>query len=193
LIEELAKLPGIGKKSAQRLAYALLLRPELNAEALSQAIINARSKIRSCKSCFSLTDGETCQICSDLKRNQKIICVVEDPKNIITIENSGVYHGLYHVLQGVISPVKGISPEKLKIYELEQRVKKLSIHELILATNPTMEGEATAHYLTNLFQGKVEVISRIARGIPIGSDMEFADATTLSRAFEDRTLFSQRR
>ncbi len=191
LIEELSKLPSIGKKSAQRLAYSLLLGSDSNAQALASAILDAKSEIRSCKQCFSLTDAELCAICTNTKRNQEIICVVEDPRNIVTIENSGIYDGLFHVLQGAISPVGGISPDKLRIGELEQRINGSQIKELILATNPTMEGEATAHYLTDLFQDQVAVISRIARGIPVGSDMEFADVTTLSRAFEGRTLFTK--
>ncbi len=190
LIDELSKLPSIGRKSAQRLTYALLLGPDSNAQALADAIIDAKLKIKSCRKCFSFTSEELCGICRNPKRDQQIICVVEDPRNIVTIENSGIFNGLFHVLQGAISPVNGISPEKLRIQELEQRVKEAPVNELILATNPTMEGEATAHYLTDLFQDEIAVISRIARGIPVGSDMEFADTTTLTRAFEGRTLFT---
>ncbi|PCI24985.1 MAG: recombination protein RecR [SAR324 cluster bacterium] len=190
LIEELAKLPSIGKKSAKRLAFSLLLRPEQEALALAEAIVKAREQIRSCSQCFGLTDADLCAICSDPRRDQEILCVVEDPRNIFTIESSGIFKGLYHVLQGAISPIHGIPPEKLRIEELHQRVRLDSIQELILATNPTLEGEATAHYLTELFKENVPTISRIARGMPVGGDLEFTDATTLSRAFEGRTVFS---
>ncbi|MBU2511859.1 recombination mediator RecR [bacterium] len=187
LIEELAKLPGIGRKTAKRLAFSIILKSDQEAKALAIAITNAKSSIRSCRICFGLADGEICQICSDPKRNTDIICVVEDPRNIFTIENSNVYHGVYHVLQGAISPFQGISPDKLRITELEQRVQEMHPKELILSTNPTLEGEATAHYLVDMFKDKVPVITRIARGMPAGSDLEFADVNTLARAFEGRT------
>ncbi len=191
LIEELAKLPGIGRKTAKRLAFSIILKTDPEAEALAASISNAKSIIKPCKICYGLADGEICQICSDPKRNTNVICVVEDPRNVFTIENSNVYHGVYHVLQGAISPFQGISPDKLKIAELEQRVKEVCPKELILSTNPTLEGEATAHYLVDLFKDKVPVITRIARGMPAGSDLEFADANTLARAFEDRTDYAK--
>ncbi len=153
--------------------------------------MNARRKIKSCSLCFGFAEEDTCAICSSNKRNHDIVCVVEDPRNIFTIENAGVFEGVYHVLQGAISPLQGISPEKLRIRELEERVEVGNIQELILATNPTIEGEATAHYLTDLFTEKIPSITRIARGVPSGSDMEYADTTTLSRAFEDRSSFSK--
>lgn len=190
LIAELSKLPSIGQKSAKRLAFSLLLRHEEEALSLAEAIVNARTRIGSCSRCFGMTDQDICQICSDPGRSQDTLCVVEDARNIFTIENSGIYRGLYHVLEGAISPIHGISPDKLKIEELEQKVRDESIQELILATNPTLEGEATAHYLTELFKDRVPTISRIARGMPAGSDLEFADTTTLARAFEGRTVFS---
>ncbi len=189
LIAELAKLPGIGKKTAKRLAFSLLLRPEQEALVLADSIINARQRIKSCSQCFGFSDQEVCQICSDARRNQKIICVVEDPRNIFTIENSNVFDGVYHVLQGAISPLQGITPEKLRITELEQRVGENQIQEIIISTNPTLEGEATAHYLMDLLHDKAAVISRIARGMPSGGDLEFADSNTLARAFEGRTKF----
>ncbi len=189
LIDELSKLPGIGKKTAKRLAFSLLLRSEQESTALADAIVNAKKNIRNCSICFGLTDQEICLICSDQRRNHDIICVVEDPRNVFTIENSNVFHGVYHVLQGAISPLQGISPNKLKIAELEERIYKNNIKELILSTNPTLEGEATAHYLVDLFKDKVKVITRIARGMPAGGDLEFADANTLARAFEGRTDF----
>lgn len=190
LIEELAKLPGIGRKTAKRLAFSLLLRPEQEALALAESISNARKKIKSCSLCFGLTDQDICPICSDTRRNHEIICVVEDPRNVLTLENSNVFNGIYHVLEGVISPFKGISPEQLRISELEQRIDSHHIQELVISTNPTLEGEATAHYLMNLLKGKVPVISRIAKGIPAGGDLEFADANTLARAFEGRIAIS---
>ncbi|MCP4755230.1 MAG: recombination protein RecR [Proteobacteria bacterium] len=190
LIDEFAKLPGIGKKTAKRLAFSLLLRSEQDSLALAESIIKARGTIKRCSRCFGLTDQDICQICSDAKRNHEIICVVEDPRNVFTIENSHVFHGVYHVLGGAVSPLQGITPEKLRIAELERRIEQHPVQELILSTNPTLEGEATAHYLTDLFKGKVSVITRIARGMPAGGDLEFADSNTLARAFEGRTSFT---
>ena len=190
LIAELAKMPGVGKKTAKRLAFSLLLKPEKESTALADAILKARQQITHCSLCFGFAEGDRCSICSSGKRNQDTICVVEDPRNIFTIESAGIFEGTYHVLQGAISPLQGISPEKLRIFELGKRIASGNIQELILATNPTIEGEATAHYLTDLFSGQVPSITRIARGIPSGSDMEYADATTLSRAFEGRTSYS---
>lgn len=191
LIDELAKLPGIGKKTAKRLAFSLLLKPQEDAFALASAIANAREKIKTCSICFGFSDEEICSICSDAKRNHDIICVVEDPRNIFTVENCSVYNGVYHVLQGAISPLQGISPDKLTIVELENRIKKQPVQELIISTNPTLEGEATAHYLTDLLKNQVPTITRIARGMPSGGDLEFADANTLARAFEGRTSFTE--
>ncbi len=191
LIDELAKLPGIGKKTAKRLAFSLLLRPETDSMVLAESVINARRNVKSCSTCFGLTDRDICPICSDAKRNRDIICVVEDPRNIFTIEDSNIFTGLYHVLQGAISPLQGVSPDKLKIAELELRIERNAIKELILSTNPTLEGEATAHYLMDLFKGKVPIITRIARGMPAGGDLEFADSNTLARAFEGRTAFAR--
>ncbi len=191
LIDELAKLPGIGKKTAKRLSFSLLLRSDENALALANSIVNAKKNIKSCSICFSLTDQKICSICSDPKRDSNIICVVEDPRNIFTIENSNIFNGIYHVLQGAISPLQGVSPEKLKIVELQDRIDKGNIKELILSTNPTLEGEATAHFLMDLFKDRVPLISRIARGMPAGGDLEFADVNTLARAFEGRTSFSR--
>ncbi|MCG8337011.1 MAG: recombination mediator RecR [Proteobacteria bacterium] len=187
LIEELAKLPGVGRKTAKRLAFSILLKPDEESTALAKAITTAKLTIRSCSICHGFSDSEICQICSDPRRVKDVICVVEDPRNIFTIENSNVFQGVYHVLQGAISPLHGISPDKLKIAELVQRVEKGNIAELILSTNPTLEGEATAHYLVDLFKDKVNKITRIARGMPAGADLEFADSNTLARAFEGRT------
>jgi len=191
LIDELAKLPGIGKKTAKRLAFSLLLRPEEDAYALANAIANARGNIKTCTVCFGFSDEDICAICADNKRNHELICVVEDPRNIFTIENCSVYNGVYHVLQGAISPLQGISPDKLRITELESRLTDSQVKELIISTNPTLEGEATAHYLTDILKDKVPAITRIARGMPSGGDLEFADANTLARAFEGRRAFSE--
>ena len=190
LIDELAKLPGIGKKTAKRLAFSLLLRPEEDAFALANAISNARENILTCSICFGFSDEPVCSICSDSRRNHEIICVVEDPRNVFTVENCSVYNGVYHVLQGAISPLQGISPDRLKITELANRINKQTIKELIISTNPTLEGEATAHYLTDLLKDQVPTITRIARGMPSGGDLEFADVNTLARAFEGRTAFT---
>ena len=189
LIDELAKFPGIGKKTAKRLAFSLLMRSEQESTALAEAIVNAKNSIKNCSICFGMTDLDICRICSDPRRNNEIICVVEDPRNIFTIENSNVFNGVYHVLQGAISPLQGIPPEKLRITELENRVAEKSIKELILSTNPTLEGEATAHYLMDILKDKIPVITRIARGMPAGGDLEYADTNTLTRAFEDRSDF----
>ncbi len=190
LIEELAKLPGVGRKTAKRLAFSILLKPEEESSALARAITKAKSATRNCCICFGFTDSDVCQICSDPKRISDVICVVEDPRNIFTIENSNVFQGVYHVLQGAISPLQGISPDKLRIAELEKRIDKGSVRELILSTNPTLEGEATAHYLVDLFKDRVKTITRIARGMPAGADLEFTDSNTLARAFEGRTDYN---
>ena len=189
LIDELGKLPGIGRKSAKRLAFSLMMRPQQDSINLAETIKQSREKIHLCPSCFSLTDLELCVICQSQKRDHQVICVVEDPRNVFTIEGSGIFNGVYHVLGGTISPLKGISPKDLTISALQERVEKQTVRELIIATNPTIEGEATAHFLTDLFKDKISVISRIARGIPSGADMEFADTSTLTRAFEGRTAF----
>lgn len=191
LIDELAKLPGIGKKTAKRLAFSLLMRPEQDASALASSILKARELIRSCSCCFGLTDMEVCEICTDPRRNHDMICVVEDPRNIFTIEKSSVFTGVYHVLEGAISPLQGITPEKLRIAELQKRIQLHAIKEMVISTNPTLEGEATAHYLMDLFKDTVPVITRIARGMPAGGDLEFADSNTLATAFEGRTLFAR--
>lgn len=189
LIEELAKLPGIGKKTAKRLAFSILMKSEQESDALANAVLMAKQKIKHCKRCFGFSEADLCQICSDPRRTDEVICVVEDPRNIFTIESSNIFDGVYHVLQGAISPLQGVSPEKLKIRELEERVEQGEVRELILSTNSTLEGEATANYLVDLFNGKVDKITRIARGMPAGADLEFADSKTLARAFEGRTHY----
>jgi len=191
LVEELSKLPSVGKKSAKRLAFHLLNQPKETPLALARAIEAAVEQIGVCLTCFGLAEAGNCPICSDLKRNQAQLCVVEEARNIFTIEASHVYSGLYHVLGGSISPLAGIYPEDLRIRELEQRISEGKIKELIVATNPTLEGEATAHYLTDLFLDSEVKISRIARGMPSGGDLEFADPATLARAFEGRAPFNE--
>ena len=190
LIEELAKLPGIGRKTAKRLAFSLILRADDEAQALARAIMTAKEQVRICSTCFGFSEDNICGICSDQKRDHEVICVVEDPRNVFTIEDSSIFNGVYHVLQGAISPLQGISPDSLTINDLEKRVSEGKIRELILSTNSTLEGEATAHYLVDLFKDKVKTISRIARGMPAGADLEFADSNTLARAFEGRTDFT---
>ena len=189
LIDELSKLPSIGRKSARRLAFAILEKDQVQAVALANAIQSAKAELTYCKQCFSLSEDDLCHLCEDSSRNDKIIMVVEDAKNVFSIESAAVFHGHYHVLGGAIHPIRGIGPDQLKISELEIRIERHEIDELILATNPTLEGEATAHYLTDLFKSKVPKVSRIARGMPSGGDLEFTDQHTLARAIEGRSLF----
>lgn len=190
LVAELAKLPGIGPKTAHRLAFSLIFR-ENAMLSLSEALVQAHHSITTCSQCFGLSEGELCNICSSKSRNKEVVCVVEEARNIFTIEASGFFDGYYHVLQGTISPMDGIGPEQLRIHELEERLKKQPVKELILATNPTAEGEVTAHYLTDHFKKQVPSITRLATGMPSGGDMEYADSNTLVRAFEGRTFYSK--
>ena len=191
LIEELAKLPSVGQKSAKRLAFHLMSQSKEQPLALARALEEATANLGQCQSCFGLSEGPVCEICEDPKRNREVLCVVEEGRNVFSIEASHVYQGLYHVLGGSISPLSGIYPEDLKIAELERRVAELKISEIIIATNPDLEGEATAHYLTDLFSGSRVKVSRIARGMPSGGDVEFADSATLARAFEGRAPFDR--
>ena len=191
LIEELSKMPGVGKKSAKRMAFALLAKSKPEQLALAQSIEHAAGAIGPCEKCHSFTDQQPCPLCADLSRDQRLLCVVEEPKNIYSVEQSGIFRGQYHVLGGAISPLKGIGPEMLNISHLIQRLEEEPIEEIILATNPTLEGEATAHYLMAELEGKVSKITRIARGMPSGGDLEYADANTLARAFEDRLSYSR--
>jgi len=192
LIEELSKLPSVGKKSAKRLAFHLLNQPKDTPLALAQAIEAAVRKIDHCPTCFGLAEGGECSLCTNPKRNHEQLCVVEEARNIFTIEASHVYMGMYHVLGGAISPLAGRYPEDLRIGELQRRIQGGWVKELIIATNPTLEGEATAHYLTDLFRDSGTKVSRIARGMPSGGDLEFADPATLAQAFEDRSPFGRR-
>ncbi|MDN5363691.1 MAG: recombination protein RecR [Eubacteriales bacterium] len=185
LIEELAKLPGIGPRTAQRLAFHLLNQPKERAMALAQAIVDAREKVGYCSICCNLTDEDPCQICSDIKRDRSIICVVEEPKDVIAMEKTREYRGLYHVLHGAISPMDGVGPDDLKIRELLQRINE-EVEEVVLATNPNVNGEATALYLAKILKPLGVKVTRLAHGIPVGGDIEFADEATLARAFLGR-------
>lgn len=188
LIDELTKLPGIGRKSAQRLAFFILSMKKDDALGIAQAIITVKEKARFCSKCFNITDEELCHICTNPLRNQKLICVVEEPANIVVIERTKIFKGLYHVLLGALSPIDGITPEKLKINELNERVKSEEIEEVIIATNPNTKGETTAQYITKLLRPTGVKISRIAYGLPIGGDIEFADEVTLTKSLEGRRI-----
>ena len=187
LIEQFQRLPGIGRKSAQRLAFHVLSLPEDGAEEFARAILDARGSIHTCRVCQNLTEGELCPICADPRRDRSTICVVTDPKDLIAIERTREYHGLYHVLHGVISPLNDVGPEQLKIKELLQRVAEGDVQEVIMATNPDTEGEATAMYISRLLKPFNIKVTRLAYGIPVGSILEFADDATLNRALEGRT------
>lgn len=186
LIEELSKLPGIGGKSAQRLAFYIINMPFENAKALTDSILNAKENIKYCSICCNLTDKDPCHICSDEKRDKKTIMVVEDPRDMAAYEKTRQYKGLYHILNGAISPMTGITPQDIKIKELVQRLNDDTIEEVILATNPNIEGEATALYISKLLKPIGIKVSRIAHGVPVGGDLEFVDEVTLSRALEGR-------
>lgn len=186
LIINLTKLPGIGRKTAQRLAFFILSMPEEEAKGIAKAINDVKEKARFCSVCFNITDSEVCEICRDERRDKRKICVVEEPSNILVIERSRFYNGLYHVLMGSISPLDGITPEKLKIEELCSRVSSNNVDEVIIATNPNTKGEMTAQYIRNRLKEYPIKVTRIAYGLPMGSDIEFADEVTLSKALEGR-------
>ena len=186
LSDHFAKMPSIGRKTARKLAYYVLQMSEEEAQDFANSILNARSKIHYCKGCFCFTDKEMCDICSNSSRDNSIICVVEDSKDIDAIENTGEFDGIYHVLHGVISPLNGVGPDDLKIKELLEKVKSSEIKEIIMATNPTVEGEATAMYISKLMSSLGIKITRLAYGIPIGATLEYADEMTLSRAILGR-------
>ena len=188
LTECFARLPGIGRKSAQRLAFHILRMPEEEAKAFANAILEAREKIGYCEICKNITDTPRCAICSDETRDKSTICVVEDPRDVIAIERTKEYHGLYHVLGGLISPMDGVGPENLFIKELLARMTDGAVKEVIMATNPTVEGEATAMYLSRLLKPMGVKVSRLAYGIPVGGNLEYADEVTLYRAIEGRSL-----
>ena len=186
LITELMNLPGIGRKTAQRLAFYILSMPEENAKGISRAIDKVKERARFCSECFNITDTEVCSICSDTSRDRRKLCVVEEPSNIIVIERTGSFKGLYHVLLGALSPIDGMTPEKLKIEQLVERVKKDEINEVILATNPNTRGEMTAQYVRERLRSFNVRVTRIAYGLPMGGDIEFADEVTLSKALDGR-------
>jgi len=186
LIDELKRLPGIGQKTAQRLAFHLLRVDKERALALADAIREAKEKVRECSVCNNITDADPCFYCTSATRNRKTICVVEDSPNILTIEKTRQFDGMYHVLGGALSPLQGIGPEQLKIKSLIERLKGGTVEEIILATNPTAEGEATAVYLSKLIKPLGVRVTRIAMGIPVGSDLEYADEVTMLKAMEGR-------
>jgi recombination protein RecR len=186
LIDELKKLPGIGSKSAQRMAFHMLRSSEEDAEALASAIRDLKASLRLCSVCNNITDLDPCVYCSSATRNQRLICVVEEPTNIASIEKTRHYNGVYHVLHGSISPIHGVGPEQLRISNLIKRLEGGSVDEVILATNPTVEGEATATYLTGQLRRTGVKVTRIATGIPAGSDIEYADEITMLKAIEGR-------
>lgn len=186
LVDQLAKLPGIGRKSAQRLAFHILKQPDKEAQLLADAILMAKSKIHYCSLCYNLTDKELCPICSNPERDSTVLCVVEDARDVIALERANQFRGLYHVLHGAISPMDGIGPDQLKIKELLQRLQQNPAEEIIIATNTSIEGEATAMYLSNLLKPLGIKVTRIAQGLPVGGDIQYADEVTLARAFEGR-------
>lgn len=186
LIDHFASLPGVGKKSAQRLAFHVLALPEGEAESFATAILSAKSGVHCCPVCQNLTDGELCSICQNNRRDKSIICVVAEPRDVISIERSREYSGVYHVLHGVLSPLNHIGPDDLKISELVKRVTEGQVAEVIMATNPDTEGDTTAMYVSRLLRPFGVKVTRLAYGIPVGSNIEFADDATLLRALEGR-------
>jgi len=186
LIDELKRLPGIGQKSAQRIAFHLERAPREDVQRLAEALLEAKDKIRLCSVCNNLTEREPCEYCSDPRRDPEVLCVVETPYNVISVEKAHEFRGRYHVLHGALSPLQGIGPEQLKLKNLIDRLKDGTVREMIVATSPTVEGEATAVYLAKLVKPLGVKVSRIAMGIPVGSDLEFADEVTMLRALEGR-------
>ncbi|GAB6932005.1 MAG TPA: recombination mediator RecR [Calditerricola sp.] len=186
LIEGLMKLPGIGPKTAGRLAFYVLSMDEEDVLDLAKALVNAKRQLRHCSVCQNITDVDPCRICRDPKRDRSVICVVQDPKDVVAMEKTHEFHGLYHVLHGALSPMDGVGPDDLRIAELLERLKTEPVQEVILATNPTIEGEATAMYLARLIKPAGIRVTRIAHGLPVGGDLEYADEVTLTKALEGR-------
>jgi recombination protein RecR len=186
LIDELGRLPGIGPKSAQRIAFHLLKLPRDDALRLARSITEAKDKVRFCSRCFNVGEGEECTICLDARRDPTVVCVVEEPRDIVAVERTAEFRGRYHVLQGAISPIEGIGPEQLRVRELLERIEPEGIIEVILCTNPNLEGEATSMYLSRLLKPLGLRVTRIASGLPVGGDLEYADELTLGRAIEFR-------
>jgi recombination protein RecR len=189
LMEELGRLPGIGPKTAQRLSFYLLRTPRDSVERLAGALVELKARIRFCEQCFFIAEGDRCAICLSPRRDRSILCVVEEPLDVLAIERTGEYHGVYHVLQGAISPIDGIGPGELKIAELVARLRREPVAEVILATDPDMEGEATASYLAEQLAPLGVRTSRLAHGLPVGGELEYADELTLARAFAGRQAF----
>ena len=187
LIQELTRLPGIGEKTASRLAMYILRTPKEMAEALARAILEVKEKIRFCSQCFNLTDQDPCRICQDPKRNREALCVVSGPEDLVALEKSGGFRGLYHVLHGVLSPLEGVGPKDIRVDELLSRLRGGEIKEVILATNPSVEGEATAQYLSQIIKPLGIQVTRIARGVPMGGDLQYIDEVTLSKSLENRS------
>lgn len=186
LIDELSKLPGIGPKSAQRIAFYLLKTEKGEAARLAESIVIAKQRSQWCTKCFNLSDSDLCPICADSARDQSVICVVEEPRDVVALERTREFKGLYHVLQGALSPIEGIGPERLKVKELLQRLSNPDVKEVIVCTNPNLEGEATALYLARILAPSEILVTRIASGLPVGGDLEYADERTLGRALEGR-------
>jgi len=186
LIDELGRLPGVGPKSAQRIAFHLLKLPEEDATRLARAITEAKERVSFCRRCFNVCEGEECGICGDHRRDPSIVCVVEEPRDVVAVEKTGEFRGRYHVLQGAISPLEGIGPDQIRVRELLTRLGTEEIAEVILCTNPNIEGEATAMYLARLLKPLGIKATRIASGLPVGGDLEYADELTLGRALEGR-------
>lgn len=187
VITSLARLPGVGRKTAQRLAFHLLRCPREEALELARAVTRLREETITCSACGNIADGEVCRICADPRRDRSVVCLVEQPSDVVAIERTAAFRGLYHVLGGSLSPLEGVTPEALRIAELERRLDAGEVREVIVATNPTTQGEATAHYLAELLRGRPVRVTRIARGVPIGSDLELSDQASLTRALEGRS------
>jgi recombination protein RecR len=186
LIDELGRLPGIGPKSAQRIAFHLLKLPPEDANRLARAITEAKAKVHFCERCFNVAEGPLCNICADDRRDHHLLCVVEEPKDVVAVEKTGEFRGRYHVLLGTLNPIEGIGPDRLKVRELVARLAPEEVQEVILCTNPNIEGEATAMYLAKLLTPLGVNVTRIASGLPVGGDLEYADELTLGRALEGR-------
>jgi recombination protein RecR len=186
LIDELGRLPGVGPKSAQRIAFHLLKAEKVDALRLARAISEAKERVSFCERCFNIAEGPVCDLCADDRRDPSLLCVVEEPRDIVAVEKTQEFNGRYHVLQGAISPIEGIGPEQLRVRELLTRIDAEGVAEVILCTNPNLEGEATAMYLSRLLQDLQVKVTRIASGLPVGGDLEYADELTLGRALEGR-------
>ena len=188
LIDELGRLPGVGPKGAQRIAFHLLQADPVDVRRLAQVLLEVKDKVRFCRTCFNVAEAEECRICRDPRRDPSVLCVVEEPKDVVAIERTGEFHGRYHLLGGAISPIEGVGPDDLRVRELMTRLADGTVTELILATDPNLEGEATATYLARLVKPMGLRVTRLASGLPVGGDLEYADEVTLGRAFEGRRL-----